>query len=189
MLLTLGIEPDLKLAERLTFIQEDLGKIIESRHARVRWTRPEWLYFPIKFLGQIEESDVPEVCRLIESAVHKVKPFMISTAGLEAYPSAACPRIISVSMRQGVEALEELRETLEQSFMMSTLRMDNRPFKPQIMLGRISTPTEKVDLTDCMQAIGDLNFGYSEIREIVMYGADLLYSGAEYNVISRHNLG
>ena len=189
MLLTIGIEPDLKLAERLTFIQEDLGKIIESRHARVRWTRPEWLYFPIRFLGQINDTDVPDVCRVIESAVHDIAPFTLSTAGIRAYPSPECPRILSVSLQQGLERLEALCKALEQAFSMSAFRSDRRAYKPEIMLGRVSTPTERIDLTDCIKAIGDLNFGYSEIREVVLYGADLLYSGPEYNVISRHDLG
>ncbi len=189
MYFTIGIEPDIKLAERLTFIQEDLGKIIESRQARVRWTSPEWLYFPIRFLGQMEDTEIPEICRHIEAAVHAIKPFTISTAGIEAYPNPACPRIISVLLQQGEEQLTALRAALDASFSMSHLRGDSRAFKPSITLGRVSTPNGKIDLTDCIDAIGDLNFGLTDINEVVLYSADLLYSGPEYNVISRHQLG
>lgn len=188
MLFTIGIEPDIKLTERLTFIQEDLGKIIESRHGRVRWTSPEWLYFPIKFLGQQEEVDIPEICRNIDVAVRKVQPFTITTAMIEAFPKPTCPRIISVSMQQGMEQVLELRDALEGAFALSALRWDPRPFKPNITLGRVSTPTEPIDLSDCITAISELNFGMTDIREVVLYGADLLYSGPEYSVISRHRL-
>lgn len=189
MLLTIGIEPDLKLAERLTFIQEDLGKIIDTRHARVRWTHPEWLYFPIKYLGMQDDNDIPEICRMIETVAKNRAPFTISTVGIEAWPNPACPRIISVSMQQGLDELYALRQNLEETFAMSHHRSDPRPFRPNMTLGRVSTPETRIDLTDCIEAIGNLNFGYSNISEVILYGADLLYSGPEYSVVSRHRLG
>ena len=188
MLLTIGIEPDLKLAERLTFIQEDLGKIIDARHARVRWTRPEWLYFPIKYMGMQDDNDIPEICRMIETVTRRFAPFTISTAGIEAWPDPTCPRLISVSMQQGLDELLALRQNIEEAFAMSQHRSDPRPFRPTITLGRISTPQERIDLTDCIEAIGNLNFGVSNITEVILYGADLLYSGPEYSVVSRHRL-
>ena len=39
MIMTIGLEPDLKLVERLTFLQEDLGKILTHRGADSRWCR------------------------------------------------------------------------------------------------------------------------------------------------------
>ena len=188
MLLTIGIEPDLKLAERLTFIQEDLGKIIDTRLGRVRWTRPEWLYFPIQYLGMQDDNDIPEICRMIETVARRTTPFTISTAGIEAWPAPSCPRIISVSMQQGLDELHALRQDLEETFAISSHRSDTRPFKPNITLGRVSTPQKRIDLTDCISAIGDLNFGYSNISEVILYGADILHSGPEYSVVSRHRL-
>ncbi|MBQ4359449.1 MAG: hypothetical protein II767_04265, partial [Proteobacteria bacterium] len=186
MLLTIGIEPDLKLAERLTFIQEDLGKIITARHAKVRWTQPEWLYFPIKHLGFLDDSDIPEVCRAIEIAIKNRQPFTISTEGIEAAPSPQCPRIISVSLKQGLTEVNELCDALEDALNMSYIRGRFSTSKPNIMLGRVSTPTDRIDLSDCIAAIGDLNFGLSTISEVILYGAELLYSGPEYSVVSRH---
>jgi len=189
MLVSIGIEPDLKLTERLTFIQEDLGKIIEARGGRAHWTRPEIIHLPVKFLGQMTSDETTGLCRLLDSVTGSLSGFTASFAGLEAYPAPSCPRIISLALCQGRTQLLALRDSIDAVFYAHHYSGDPRPYKPTLTLGRVSTPKVRIDLTNAMNAIKDLNFGLSNVSEIVLYGASLTPAGTDYRVLSRHILG
>lgn len=184
MIFTIAIEPDIKLIERLTFLQEDLGKIIAARGADSRWTRPEFLHVPIVYLGMHDEAEIPEFNQIMRDCVKGISPFYVTVAGISAYPSSKCPRLIEVAATAG-GTLIKLRESLMQAFRAANYGFDKREFKTNMLLGRVATYTDRIDLTDAMDAICDLNFGQSEIFEIVLYGADLTPTGPIHKVISR----
>lgn len=189
MILSIGIETDIKLVERLTLVQEDIGKIIEARGARVRWVAPENMHMPICYLGHFEDGVVPEMLKCIDRAVSGIAPFTISTVAIEAYPSPQIPRIIAVSTQKGCAQVMALRFAIDEILSKTFYLSDPRPFRPLMTLGRIATPDKRLDIGDVVNAIKDLNFGVSEVNEVVLYGAELLDKGAEFKVISRHLLG
>lgn len=189
MILSIGIETDIKLVERLTLVQEDIGKIIEARGARVQWVAPENMHMPINFLGRFEDGVVPEMLRCIDRAVSSIAPFSISTVAIEAYPSAKSPRIVAVSTQKGSAQVMALRFAIDEVLSKAFYISDPRPFKPLMTLGRIATPDKRLDLGDVVNALKDLNFGISEVTEVVLYGAKLHDTGTEFKVISRHLLG
>lgn len=184
MIFTIAIEPDIKLIERLTFLQEDLGKILASRGADSRWTRPEFLHVPIVYLGMHDEAEIPEFNQIMRECVKGISSFYVTVAGISAYPSPQCPRLIEVSATAG-GTLIKLRESLMHAFRAANYGFDKREFKTCMLLGRVATRADRVDISDAIEAIRDLNFGQSEIFEIVLYGADLTPTGPVHKVISR----
>ena len=189
MIYTIGIEPDIKLIERLTFLQEDLGKIAASRGADSRWIRPEFMHFPLTYLGVQDEGDIPEMNHVIERCTRNIAPFRISVAGISAYPSPECPRLIQIAIDMGREKVFMLREQLTESLQAANFGFDRREYQPVMLMGRIVTPKDRVDLTDAIQAIQDLNFGGSDVFEVGLFGSELSDVGTVHPVISRYPLG
>lgn len=189
MILTIGIEPDLKLTERLTFIQEDLGKILSARGADSRWQRPEHLCMPLLYLGHMDEDEVPDILKLLNRELRNIKPFTVSIAGISAYPSPMCPRMIRVGLTTGRDIVMDLRASLKAAFDAACYAYDARDFEPVIGLGRTVTHGEKVDISDAMDAIRDLDFGQTTIDEVCLYGAALLETRPMHTVVGRCPLG
>ena len=188
MIYTIGIETDIKLIERLTFLQEDLGKIAAARGADSRWARPEYMYVPLVHLGTQDEGDVPEMNHIIDRCAQNIAPFRISVAGISAWPDSTCPRLIQIAIDMGREKLIKIREQLTESLSAASFGYDARPFKPVMLMGRIVTPDSRVDLSDAIQAIQDLNFGGSDVFELALFGAELSDTGTLHHVISRYFL-
>lgn len=184
MIFTVAIEPDIKLVERLTFLQEDLGKIISSRGADSRWSRPEYMHIPLLCMHTRDEDAVPELNEVLQNCAHQTKPFSLTIAGISAYPSSECPRIVRVSVQENSE-LTELRTRLMESFRAVNIGFDSRDYQAAMLLGRVATHQDKINITNAINAIKDLNFGQSEIYEIVLYGSELGDTGAVHHVISR----
>lgn len=189
MILTIGIEPDLKLVERLTFLQEDLGKILGHRGADSRWVRPEHVNLPLLYIGQQEEGALPEITKVMSEVSGDVSPFELSISGIAAYPSSECPRLIEAGVADGSKKVLDLHEKLQVAFARANFPSDRRVYHPSILLGRTVTDRDRVDLTDAIEAIGGLNFGKSEIFEMVLFASDLLESRTVHRVLSRCAFG
>ena len=187
-LYTVGIEADLKLVERLTFLQEDLGKIIASRGGDSRWIRPEYISIPLIFLGTQDEGEIPEINHILERTANEIAPFRISIAGIEAYPNPTCPRLIQIGVDAGKDRLIQLREKLRRALFDANFGFDPRPYQPTMLLGRVLTPNQKVDITDAIDAIKDLNFGGTDVFEIGLFSAALSLTGTFHYVVSRQML-
>ena len=184
MIFSIVIEPDIKLIERLTFLQEDLGKIIASRGSDSRWARPEYMHIPLLCMHPRDEDTIPELNEVLRACALETKPFVATIAGISAYPSPECPRIIRASVQDNPE-LTALRVRLMSAFRAINLGFDGREYQPAMLLGRVATRQEKINITDAINAIKDLNFGQSEIYEVVLYGSELGSTGPIHRVISR----
>ena len=185
MIMTIGLEPDLKLVERLTFLQEDLGKILTHRGADSRWCRPEYITLPLLYIGQQEDDAVPEIAKIMAEVGREVSPFSMEVAGISAMPAPACPRLIEVGIASGKDCVEALHERLAKAFSMANFASDRRPYRATILLGRTVTYTDRVDLTDAIEAIGNLNFGKTDVFEMVLCGAELLDSRPVHRGLAR----
>ena len=168
MIMTIGLEPDLKLVERLTFLQEDLGKILTHRGADSRWCRPEYITLPLLYIGQQEDDAVPEIAKIMAEVGREVSPFSME-----------------VGIASGKDCVEALHERLAKAFSMANFASDRRPYRATILLGRTVTYTDRVDLTDAIEAIGNLNFGKTDVFEMVLCGAELLDSRPVHRVLAR----
>ena len=82
-----------------------------------------------------------------------------------------------------------MREKLMDRFRAANICFDGRHYEANMLLGRVATKKSRVNITDAMTAIKDLNFGQSEIFEIALYGSEHSEHGAIHKVISRFPLG
>ncbi|MBQ8037486.1 MAG: RNA 2',3'-cyclic phosphodiesterase [Proteobacteria bacterium] len=184
MIFTIAIEPDIKLVERLTFLQEDLGKIITARGADSRWIRPEYMHVPLLCLGNRDDSELPDINQVIRQTAREFATFQLEIAGISAYPSPECPRLIQIDARAG-EILNEIRERLMDGFRAVNIGFDGSAFRATLLLGRVATKGDKISLADAIHAIEGLNFGQSEIFELALYSSELKESGPVHQVVSR----
>ena len=184
MIFTIGIEPDIKLVERLTFLQEDLGKIVVARGADARWIKPEHMHVPLLCLGTHDKGAIPEFNEVLHIVSKDISVFQMVIAGISAYPTPECPRLIQVAA-QPADLLNALRERLMDGFRSANIQFDSRRFEANMLLGRVATRNNRINISDAMNAIKDLNFGQSEIFELALYGSQLSESGPSHQVISR----
>ncbi len=184
MIFTIAIEPDIKLVERLTFLQEDLGKIIAARGADARWIKPEHMHVPLLCLGTHDKGAIPEFNEVLHIVAKDISVFQMTIAGISAYPTSECPRLIQAAA-ESTDLLNEIREKLMDGFRAANIRFDSRHFEANMLLGRVATRNNRINISDAMNAIKDLNFGQSEIFEIALYGSQLSESGPSHQVISR----
>ena len=116
-----------------------LTEELRLRGVRASWARFSTLHLTLKFLGDVEESELPEVVVAVARASSRVSSFGFETRSLGAFPSPRRPRVLWV----GIEPVDEvfaLRDAVERELAGLGFPRDRRRFHPHVTLGRIRDP-------------------------------------------------
>ena len=184
--IAVNITPEVeKLLENiLRGLQRDLKGV------PVRWVPVKNIHITLKFLGDVSESNLDILKKIIsvEAAAHSA--FEINVSGLGAFPSIKRPRVIWV----GVQAPPELT-ALQRGIDHETARLgypgEDRPFSPHLTVGRVSRNANTNDLQRINSALMDVKPGSvqgAKVEAVFLYQSDLQPSGAVYNALYSANL-
>jgi 2'-5' RNA ligase len=189
------------MARLRTFIAVDIGKAIRGRAVslqetlarsapEVKWVEPENLHVTLLFLGEVDERDVPAVCRVVAEVAEQIPAFPMQVATAGCFPNPRRPRTLWVGVGQGVQEMVALHDALEGPLLeLGCYRREDRPYTPHITLGRVKSdrPTDKLAQALARQAgwVG----GEIEVREVLVMSSELRPQGPVYTVLSRGKLG
>lgn len=188
------------MARVRTFIAIDISEEIREAAQRViraleplasgaRWVRPENMHCTLKFLGEVDERELPDVCHHITDAVKKRNKFEAQCVSVGAFPQPSKPSTIWLGLRDGNDELLQLRDHLEENMSALGFPREQRRFQGHITLGRLRKPLAHANQIHAFlrdQEHGE--FGNLPIDEVVLYRSDLSRHGPEYTRISRFAL-
>lgn len=143
----------------------------------VKWEGYEKLHVTLKFLGEVEESEVNKIEKVVEKIVKSDSPFNMEVARFGGFPNLRNPRVLFIGLSQN-EGLAKLQGEIEEELGALGFKKENRPFLPHITIGRIKG---KSKLTGSLPVPERLPFFVSEIA--VMRSV-LRPEGSKYTPVS-----
>jgi 2'-5' RNA ligase len=162
---------------------------LRATGARVRWVEGDNLHVTLKFLGDVESVELPEVCRRVQAAVADLTAFDLVFRGAGAFPDVSNPRTLWLGVADGEEPMAELHRRVEDALGEIGFRIENRRFKPHVTIGRVrDTRDGKRDLEDLLLAQADFDGGVTHVEEVVVFASYLHGDGPEYEVLGRGEL-
>ena len=174
-------------------VHERLGRIagkLRECGVKVRWSRPGNIHLTLKFLGDVEDNDIPKVCDVMAAAVEGVRPFDVRIAGLGAFPPRGAPRVVWVGITGDTEALIALAGDLDERIAETVgIRPERRRFHPHLTLGRVKTTRGAERLTEAMQALEPVDLGPICIDAIALFMSKLDPKGSIYTRMAEVRLG
>lgn len=183
-----------------TFLALDINEAVRGRlasmmgelgvpGAKIKWVDPGNIHLTVKFLGDIEESNFPELSRLTADAARNVQAFDFNISGVSCIPPAGRIRMIWTGVRETTGRMGELYNKLNESLRQIGAKEENRQFKPHITLGRIKFLPEPERLRRLVQQFASEDFGTVRAEELVVYCSKLTPAGPVYTPIARAKLG
>jgi RNA 2',3'-cyclic 3'-phosphodiesterase len=185
-LLRLFVAVDLDDATRAR-LAETLDALRESR-APVAWVPAPNLHVSMAFLGPTPRDQVDMIGDALREAAAGVPPFTFAVAGLGSFGSAQSPRVIWAGL-EPCEPLAALYARVRDTLAVLDIRLDARPFRAHVTLGRVRTPRGRDDLLRALAAAGQPRFGAVSAAQLTPYRSVLLPSGALYTALRRVPLG
>jgi 2'-5' RNA ligase len=166
------------LRERTAQLQEQM----KAGGARLRWVRPHNLHFTLRFLGEIPAAQVARAVVATREAVRNVPPFVVTIAGLGAFPSFARPEVVWLGTTEGAEALEGLTRSLNAALARERFATDPRQFRPHLTLGRIRDNRQWGDLVRSLERFRSTVIGETPVERVTVMESRLTPDGPVYSV-------
>lgn len=114
----------------------------------LRWARREQWHVTLAFLGEVDESKLPELTERLGRAAHRHGPMNLGFAGAGRFDG----RVLWTAVRGDRDRLERLAQSIAAAARRSGIDVDERPFKPHLTLARSKVPT---DLRPLVTALHD----------------------------------
>lgn len=158
--------------------------------APIRWIDAGRLHLTLKFLGDVDELEIAQVCRAASAAAAAHEAFTLDVAGAGAFPRLEQPRIVWLGVRHGAQRLVSLHETLEERLASLGYPREARRFSPHVTLGRAKGQGRAFqELAALLAEHRDYEAGPSEIEELVVFSSELTRQGPQYTALAHADLG
>ena len=107
-----------------------------SLAGRVRWAKPENVHLTLKFLGDVQEEVLDDLCAALEEVCGRHAAFDAELAGFGAFPSARRAQILWAGISAGSGELRSLATDLDATLAPLGFKREKRPYTPHLTLGR-----------------------------------------------------
>lgn len=170
-------------------IQTKLNALVKEIRERsplsVRWTQIENIHITLKFLGSVEEKQIPEIERVVQNASIGYHPFFIKVGGLGVFPHVERPRIVWVGCEFEEMGLL-LQSSLEAGLKALGFDREKRNFHPHLTLGRVNQSLSRSDALQIGAMIREKQnkkIGSMQVDKFLLFRSDLHPDGARYQIL------
>lgn len=141
-----------------TFIAIEVGppaSTVLSRHLsgwsaavqNVRWTQAEQMHVTLKFLGEIDNRELPKICNATREICSDIDPFVATLDALGTFPKNKPPRVLWAGFDQGALEMIDLNSRIESALAEIGIPRETRAFRPHLTLGRIGKAARAEDIS------------------------------------------
>ena len=174
------------IRDRLVSLQENLGKITTG----VKWVEPQNLHITLLFLGEVEDREIPALCRAVEEVTHAFQAFALTVEGTGCFPNPRRPHTLWVGVGSGVQEAVALHDALEPPLLaLGCYRREDRKYTPHVTLGRIRSHEAPAGFAQALAKYQAWKAGDTSARELHVMSSELTSDGPVYTVLSRAKLG
>lgn len=183
-----------------TFIGIDIGEEIRDAAAdlqqgfakcgaAVKWVTPESMHVTLLFLGEVDDRELPAVCRAVKDVAAAEPPFTLRVSGVGAFPNNRHPKILWAGITEGVESLRRLYDDLETKMLdLGCYRKEERGYSPHLTLGRAKGESDGHVLTPEITKRLGWEGGRVAVEEVLVFSSMLERDGPVYTVLGRGEL-
>ena len=187
MRLFIAIDIDEKTRKGLGDLQQQLQGKADIKKSDVKWVRPENIHLTLKFLGEVKDEKVADVCHIVKevSGRHKNFEVDVKTVG---YFGGRSARVLWVGAGEGNEQLQQLQEDIDRQLSEAGWPKETRRFASHLTLCRIRKPAAGIKLAQVSKDYKEFKIGTIAADSVVVYQSELTPRGPVYAVLGNYKL-
>lgn len=177
----------IELAGSVTARAKGLVEKLKTPGVDVNWMSPGHMHLTLKFLGNVADGDIPEICQVVGKAVGEIEPFEIICRGLRSFPTLEEIRTLWIGIEQGIDELRELQAAVDEALKREMgFAKEARGFTPHLTIGRVKggTPEGLAELAAKLEQLSDYDADLSVVEEAVIFASFLGRSGPRYEALA-----
>jgi RNA 2',3'-cyclic 3'-phosphodiesterase len=168
-------------------IRRAMGDILTSLRetdADVKWEPIDKLHATLKFLGDTDDTLLPDVVYSLEKCCTTSPVLSLLYAGLGCFPNVPAPRVVWVGMKDLMTSLVSLQQCIEGALEPLGFAREDRPFHPHVTLGRVKSQKNSGSLLRRMESL-TFESQPVEIRDVALVKSELRPGGSVYTTLKR----
>lgn len=172
------------LKKEISEVQEQVKKLAPD----VKWVTPENFHVTLKFLGDVREDHISQVCDAVDNAARAFSPLDVSVGGLGAFPNVQRGRVVWVGIEDGGRELSDLAGALDEKLAALGFERETKPFMSHITIGRVKDRFPSA-LAAGMQDVNAEGLGVQRVASVAVMRSDLQPQGPVYSPLHEAKLG
>ena len=169
----IAVQIDAEVIDRISAAISELKPSVPG----VRWAAPANFHLTLKFLGDVEETQIARIGATLETQLHPFPRFTINAKGLGVFPDLRRPKILWVGLA-GSE-LASLVSRIETALKPLDFAPEKRNFTPHLTIGRWrQTDRAPKTLGEILRSWKEYPFGSTNVDEVVLFQSVLKPEGA-----------
>ena len=185
MRLFAAIDIDPQVQDRIERIQERLRRDLKLSGNEVRWVQPGQVHLTLKFLGEMRDNLITQVCDVVTRTAAEYESFDLRIQGLGVFGRPA--RVVWAGCQVPPE-LVKIQTRLENEFEKIGWDKEHRPFAGHLTICRVMIPAAGRSLAKAVESYADEVIGSVSVDRLVLYESQLSRTGPEYNAVCSASL-
>lgn len=180
--IAVNLNPEIK--EYLASLQANLN----VPETKIKWVEKNNLHLTMKFLGYISLEQTILIKSKLKEIASQYRPFIIRlSSNIGIFPTYQMPRIIWVGIKEGVNQLNELYNSIENNLSNKGFPRENKEFSGHITIGRVKFIRDKTNFIQIVKRIGVNNLSQA-VGSIDLMESKLTPNGPMYNLTAKFSL-
>lgn len=181
----IAIDISKRLRKEIGHLQRELCEKAGPIDRGVKWVDPKNIHLTLKFLGEVRDQQINQVCGIVGEAAGSYTKFTLNVRKLGAFGSVV--RVLWVGTGEN-EALSALQKDLAERLYGVGFAGDTKQFSGHLTLCRIKNSSAGRTLGKLVKDYETLDLGGLEVNSVCIYKSELTREGPEYTLISKSSL-
>jgi len=183
----IAIDIDEKLKKAIADLQRQLDEKANLRKNDVKWVSPEAMHLTLKFLGEVKDDRIVDLCNAVRDAAAGSKSFELDIESVGHFGGKSA-RVLWVGTGRGSDNLCRLQAGIEQKLSAAGWPRETRSFSGHLTLCRVKNPRAGLKLAQMSEDYKDLNLGTISADSVTVYQSQLKPTGPVYTPLGDYKL-
>lgn len=183
----IAINIDEQIRKDLGDLQKELQSKLDIRKGDVKWVNPDNMHLTLKFLGEIKDEQVVDVCNIVKEVASRHEHFDLDVGTVGCFGGRNA-RVLWVGAGEGCESLIRLQEDLEEHLDKAGWPRESRKFSAHLTLCRIRNSKAGIKISKLADQYTDYALGTSPTDSITVYQSQLTPQGPVYTILGNYEL-
>jgi len=183
----IAIDIDEVIRQDLADLQNELQSKADIKKSDAKWVNPQNVHLTLKFLGEIKDAQVVDVCNITKEVAGRHEKFKIDyeTVG---YFGGRSARVLWVGVGPARDQLLALQQDLEGQLAKAGWPREDRKFSGHLTLCRVRNSKAGFTLAELTEEYKDFSLGTISADSVCVYESELTPKGPIYTVLGNYEL-
>jgi len=182
----IAIDTDRATRDALARLQERLRQEAQLRRTDAKWVSPENIHLTLKFLGEVADTDINDICRIVADTAADHERFTVGAVNIGSFGRPV--RVVWVGIDDDAGRLVKLQHDLEQRLAQAGWPEEPKRFHGHLTLCRVKNTRAGRVLANVLNRHDPVDAGTIFVDSICVYRSDLTPQGPVYTLVSRSSM-